>query len=230
MVHGTHGKISTGTYRGLVQALKDRYQSVSRYPGYMRMVLLSLLAISGAFLVNLYAIRFATEWASNQVTDLILSNTPIFEVDELFVYGTFFLLGFVILISLTYPKRIPFSLYSMALFWVIRAVFVSLTHLGPISSHTVIDFGATVQRFLFSGHDYFFSGHTGTPFLFALLYWRERAIRYAFLALSIALAMVVLLGHLHYSIDVFAAFFITYSIYQIAVHSFPRSRSLFLED
>jgi hypothetical protein len=37
----------------------------------------------------------------------------------------------------------------------------------------------------------------------------------------------VLLGHLHYTIDVAAAYFITYGIYDIALYWLPREKALF---
>jgi len=39
---------------------------------------------------------------------------------------------------------------------------------------------------------------------------------------------VVLLGHLHYTIDVFSAFFITYGIVEIAKWLWPKEWELFL--
>jgi hypothetical protein len=212
------------------RAIARRYASAFGREGYLFSLLLSTCAIAWSFLFNLYAISFATSHASNPVTDLILTNTPIIDVDGFFVYGTLSLILFIVIICLLHPKRAPFSLSAMALFWVIRGVFVSLTHLGPIETHITSDFGATIQNLFFNGHDYFFSGHTGVPFLFALIYWRETYLRYAFLVLSAYFGVVVLIGHLHYSIDVFGAFFITYTIYSLALYLFPQTRTLFMED
>ncbi|MBI3904685.1 MAG: hypothetical protein HY309_03785 [Pseudomonas fluorescens] len=39
---------------------------------------------------------------------------------------------------------------------------------------------------------------------------------------SVLFGISVLLGHLHYSIDVFGAFFITYSIFCLAKKFFPK--------
>ena len=73
---------------------------------------------------------------------------------------------------------------------------------------------------IFSGNDLFFSGHVGLTFLVALLFWDTPVLRYIYLSMSIVFAVVVLLGHLHYSIDVFAAYFITYTIFVIARNIF----------
>ncbi len=72
----------------------------------------------------------------------------------------------------------------------------------------------------FTGDDLFFSGHVGLTFLMALLLWDVPVLRYIYLAISVMFAGVVLLGHLHYSIDVFAAYFITYTIFILATRLF----------
>ena len=64
----------------------------------------------------------------------------------------------------------------------------------------------------------------------ALVYWREKYLRYIFLVWSVFFGAVVLLGHFHYSIDVFAAFFITFTIYHIAIYFFPTSHARFVAD
>lgn len=187
-----------------------------------------LLILAGGIIQPL-SIHFATEAASNPVSDIILSNIPVFDVDGLFVYGLLLFLGYIMFLCIRYPRRIPFMLNALSLFVIIRSVFVILTHVGPFLPHVQSDFSPTLTR-LFFGSDLFFSGHTGAPFLFALMYWHERVKRWVFLVWSGAFAVIVLLGHLHYSIDVAAAYFITYSIYHLALHFFPRSRAWFVED
>jgi len=183
--------------------------------------------------LNYVASNYATIQASNPVTDLVLSNTPAFDVDSLFVYGALVLIAFIAVLCIAHPKRIPFTLYSLGLFFIIRAGFISLTHIAPFPTHTPIQFTTDIGIFfskLFFGDDLFFSGHTGAPFLMALLYWKETFLRYVFLVWSLFFGAVVLLGHIHYSIDVASAFFITYSIYAIASWLFPRDREWFLHE
>ncbi len=56
----------------------------------------------------------------------------------------------------------------------------------------------------------------------ALIYWDSPRLRNLFIATSIIFGIVVLLSHLHYTIDVASAFFITYGIYRIAIKLFAR--------
>jgi len=194
-------------------------------------VLLSVLTFAASIITVFYAIGYATESVSNSVTDIILSNTPVFDVDGLFVYGTGLLVLFGAALVAAHPKRIPFALHAIALFYFTRAVFISLTHLGPfpLDAANSFDFGTILSRFFFGG-DLFFSGHTGLAFLLALMFWHEKKARYFFLAASVYFGVIVLLGHLHYSIDVASAFFITYGIFHIAEWLFPKDRAVFLAD
>jgi uncharacterized membrane protein len=98
----------------------------------------ALVLLATSLVVNFYAGHYATEQASNPVTDIILSNIPVFDVDGIFVYGAITFWIFVIGLTFLDPKKIPFTLKSIALFTFIRSVFISLTHLGPFASQAVI--------------------------------------------------------------------------------------------
>ncbi|HEU5114611.1 MAG TPA: phosphatase PAP2-related protein [Candidatus Paceibacterota bacterium] len=178
-----------------------------------------------SLVINYFAGTYATEKASNPVTDIVLDNIPVYDVDDVFVYGGYALVACIILVCLEKPRRIPFAVKSIALFYLIRSVFVSLTHIAPFPTHTHIDPGGLIRFFDFDG-ELFFSGHTGLPFLMALLYWDSKWIRTSFICLSIILATVVLMGHLHYSIDVFSAFFITYAIYGLSEQIFRKDKRM----
>lgn len=191
---------------------------------------LAALIFFAASLVAEYAsTAYATKSASNSVTDIILSNTPAMDVSIFYVYGLVCLIVFITLLCLANPKQLPFMLSSLALFIFIRSGFVSLTHIATFPVQPPENFGATMQR-IFFGSDLFFSGHTGVPYLFALIFWRDLALRYVFLVWSVFFAAVVLLGHLHYSIDVAAAYFITYTIFVIAQRLFSSAHAMFLAD
>ncbi len=189
-------------------------------------VLSALFLLLASFVINWYAGTYATEKASNAVTDVVLSNTRVFDVDGIYIYGPIVLWIFVIFLCLKDLHKFPFTVKSIALFVVIRSLFITLTHLGPFPLQAPVDPSNLINWFAFGG-DLFFSGHTGLAFLMALVFWENKALRILFIATSILFGAVVLLAHLHYSIDVLSAFFITYTIFHIAKVFFKKDELLF---
>ncbi|OGF26942.1 hypothetical protein A2477_04195 [Candidatus Falkowbacteria bacterium RIFOXYC2_FULL_47_12] len=211
----------------MLVACRQRYALYFKNKKFSFAVVAAALLLAASLVVNYYAVLYAEERASNPVTDIVLSNTRVYDVDGTFVYGSFLLWTFVCLLCLYKPQRIPFTFKSVALFTLIRSLFISLTHIGPYPTHAIIQSNILAQ-FSF-GADLFFSGHTGLPFLLALIFWQDKALRTLFLVAAVIFAIVVLLGHLHYSIDVLAAFFITYSICHIAERLFVSDRNFFYD-
>ncbi len=181
-----------------------------------------------ALIANFYAGTFATFRAGNSVQDIILSNIPIFDVSDIFVYGPVIMWVVLLVYCFNKPHQIPFILKSIALFIIIRSTFVSLTHIGPFPDRLIMgaDSPDWIRLFTFGG-DLFFSAHTGLPFLLALIFWKEKALRILFIATSVFFGIIVLMGHLHYSIDVLSAFFITYTIYHISKWLFKNDFTMF---
>jgi membrane-associated phospholipid phosphatase len=62
--------------------------------------------------------------------------------------------------------------------------------------------------------DLFFSGHTAT-LLILFLVSEKKIVKTVFLISTILVAIAVLLQHVHYTIDVFAAVFFTYACYKL---------------
>jgi len=182
-----------------------------------------VLAIS--LFVNYYAGVYATVHASSPVTDLILSNIRVYDVDGIFIYGSIAMWVFFAFLMFRRPKEIPFTFKALSLFILIRALFITLTHIGPFYPAVLIH--SSFMNKFDPGADLFFSGHTGLPFLFALIFWKKKSLRIFFLCASIIFGAAVLMGHLHYSIDVLGAFFITYSIFHMAEFFFPKDRKRF---
>ncbi|MFA6158820.1 MAG: phosphatase PAP2-related protein [Candidatus Paceibacterota bacterium] len=183
--------------------------------GYVGSLILSLCLLLASLVINYYSGIYATAEVSNSVTDIILSNIPVFDVDGAFVYGGILMAAAIILLCLRYPRRMPFVIKTISIFYVVRSISVSLTHIAPFPGRVAVEVVGLMRFFNFDGQ-LFFSGHTGLPFLIALIFWHNKRLRYLFLAFSLSFAVVVLLGHLHYSIDVFAAFFITYGIFRLS--------------
>lgn len=189
-------------------------------------MLTGFLFLAASLIINHLASNYADKMASVYVKDIVLDNFPVMNVNLIVNDGALIYIIFTLLYILSDPKRIPFAAKSFALFVLIRSVFITLTHLGPSPQQTYLDPADFLIR-LNTGSDYFFSGHTGEPFLMALIFWDNKPMRNVSLAASLIFGAAVLLGHLHYSIDVLAAFFITYSIFSMAKKFFPNDLRLF---
>ncbi|MEI8062022.1 MAG: phosphatase PAP2-related protein [bacterium] len=202
-----------------------------------RKFLISVLAHSLFLVVSIFFTYLASSYNDGYtsgyiVPDLLLDHIPIVDVSYLFFQGAFFFGISVVAVFLFIPESIPFALITSAFFFATRALFMTMTHLtAPFIAHySFIEYEHHVPQVVFSltsGNDLFFSGHAGFPFLLALIFWSFKPIRHYFLMCSILASIIVIVGHLHYSIDVFSAFFITYGIFEIAKRIFKKEYLFF---
>jgi membrane-associated phospholipid phosphatase len=212
-----------------IQEIKTRYKEFFKEKYLAASTLFSFVILTAFLYLNYLIGLYVARKESNSVTDIVLSNTRVYDVDTYFVFGIVLFVLFIIIFSLLYPKKINYLIKSLSLFIFIRSVFVSLTHLGPFPDRSSMDgmfSDFIVGKFSF-GADLFFSGHTGIPFLMALIFWKNKILRYTFIFLSVFFGVIVLLGHIHYSIDVLAAFFITYTIWHISEKLFKKELEYF---
>jgi membrane-associated phospholipid phosphatase len=190
--------------------------------------------LSVSLVAQFFISSYVNSLPSEPVTDLILSNIRVYDVSLIFVYGSVVLLIIGIIIAIRNLNYVPFAMKSLALFTLIRSLFVILTHMSIFPTHITINsafFNSQAFNGIFTGNDLFFSGHTGLPFLLALMIWnKDKNLRIIFLGFSILFGTVVLLGHIHYSIDVLSAFFITYTIFHICKFIFKREWQIFLTE
>ena len=164
------------------------------------------------------------------VPDLILDHIPTLDIDPIIIQGPLILTLVIFWLLVIKPKYIMFTLKALSIFIITRSFFISLTHLGISPHQLTLDtdtFDFRIYNWLYNTKgDFFFSGHTGAPYLMALIFWNEKRWRYFFLGTSFIFAISVLLAHIHYSIDVFAAPFMTYGIFIIAKTLFPENFKL----
>jgi hypothetical protein len=187
---------------------------------------LSLIFLLASLLANYAGNLYASLSASNYVSDLILDNLPVVNIDFMFFEGFGIFILFIVYFLIKEPQKIPFTIKSIAVFILIRSISISLTHLAVPPDHSPLD---NIFRGITFENDLFFSSHTGLPFLMALNFWENKRVRLIFILISLIFGASVLLGHIHYSIDVFAAFFITYGIFHITRNLFSKNYALSLE-
>ncbi|MHB8710584.1 MAG: phosphatase PAP2-related protein [Minisyncoccota bacterium] len=177
---------------------------------------------------NVYELAYSARPTTTYVGDLLLDNLPVINLNLIIIEGAFLSIVLGALFVFLNPRYILFSLKSLALFITIRAFFISLTHVGiyPGNIDPGLGFFDGIYSYLNFQTGFFFSGHTALPFLMALIFWDKWYARIALLSLSFVFAVAVLLAHIHYSIDVFAAPFMAYGIFRIARHLFARDYEL----
>lgn len=188
--------------------LVQKWKDVLRTPQHIRCFILCFTALFASFFLNNAMSTYADKMQSNRVTDFFLDLLPLTDVNFVFFWialtwclGLFFY-------HLFNPQQLTFLIWSYALFISVRACFITLTHIAPPYNLAMIPSELKVYAF---EADMFFSGHVGGPFFFALL---TNNIRMRNLAISYTVftIFIVLLGHMHYSIDVFASLFIAHSL------------------
>ena len=171
------------------------YRNLFASRAYVRSLSQGAAFLAASLIAIVAAVSFATTNASNYVADLVLRNVGPYNMRFGFVYGTFAVFVVTAALLAWRPNRLPFALKAIALFLVVRAVFVSLTHIAP--SPIDPQKPAPFLNAMFYGSDQFFSGHTGMPFLGALCCWHMPPWRFFYLAATVSFGAVVLLGHYH---------------------------------
>ena len=181
-------------------------------------IFFALILLIVATLFDFAAGDYLTDHAGSyvSVSDLILNNFGPYDLSFIFVWLFIIVIAIFFLYPLVFnPKKLHYSISMFSFLLIVRSVFIMFTHLRVPSDAIAVSFPSIIQ-FLNFQNDLFFSGHVGVSFLGFLVFRNENKIlSYFMLASSIILGVVVLLMHVHYSIDVFSAFFITYGVYVI---------------
>ena len=158
--------------------------------------------------------------------DWLLRRLPLVNTLPILSWGWFALHLYASGAAVAYsPKRVPFLVYLLAVYLVVRTVFVFLSPIGHPSGmvdmrdHDFI-FSHLLGTWTFT-NEFVFSGHTSIPFLF-FLFFRTRGLKALMLAGSLTMGVSVLLSRNHYTVDVLAAFLVGYAIYGLSQTTYDR--------
>jgi len=177
-----------------------------------------IAALLSSFVINNKVSTYVDHVQGPSVGDLILDNIPIYDLNFIFFWAVLLFWAGNIIYRLIFPKEFPFILVSMSLFVMVRCFFIALTHLGPPETLLVVPEELSYYSF---NADLFFSAHVGTPFFYALLTSVKR-VKWIAIIYSIIMVVIVLMSHGHYSIDIFASFFIAHSLSVLILKLKPR--------
>lgn len=197
--------------------LRDVYARLFSYRGWVRALAFGFAFLMCALFINYYAGLYATMRAGPSVPDTLLDVIP--RIDTSFVHESTVDIRIVCMLVLPFifPQTLPLLFNGLALVVLVRSLFVNMTQLGLYH-----DAGLITNSFVTFGGDLFFSGHVAMPLLLSFVYWKLPWVRYSLIFAAILLGASSLMGHYHYSIDVFAAPFFAYSLYKLSVALMPR--------
>ena len=185
---------------------------------------LILLALSYAFYTKL-------GWVADQRAlpvgdDWLLRRLPLVNTLPILSWGWFALHFYAAGAAAAYqPKRVPFLVFTLAVYLFVRTAFVFLSPIGHPSGmvdmrvHDLI-FSHLLGTWTFT-NEFVFSGHTAIPFIF-FLFFETRGLKALMLAGSLTMGVGVLLSRNHYTVDVLAAFLVGYAIYGLSESAYDR--------
>lgn len=185
------------------------------------LIFYSLIFLAVTLILFSYTGSYVEKTQGVSAPDLILDYTPTLDLDAIFIYGILIIVALLFIYPLFFRvKELHKVISQFSLLVMVRSVFITFTHLQVPLNALKFDLPYLLS-FLDFKNDLFFSGHTAIPFLGFLLF-RDKKIKYFFLAASIFMGTTVLLMHVHYTIDVFSAFFITYGTFKIGEWFFSK--------
>ncbi len=181
---------------------------------YKYLILISIACLILSAIMSIFASTYVDRIHVVAVPDLILDNIPAINLNILFSYSFVTLLVLLTVYSIVFRVK---EFHKVALLFSLlvltRSMFITLTHLGAPPEALLGGNAPGIYELFNFRNDLFFSGHAAMPFM-AFLIFRKELIGKIFLILTVILSATVLLMHIHYSIDVFSAFFITYGVYK----------------
>jgi membrane-associated phospholipid phosphatase len=178
--------------------------------------IIALLLVALILLVLPTFFAFIEKREGMVLQDYVLDAIPAIDVS----IPTFVIIWSVVLLVFyriyQNPRLFLLIAYGFILMCLARILTISLLPLNPPAGIIVLkDPIANIAyggKGIFITKDLFYSGHTGNMFLFFLCL-EAKWDKIIALAAAVLIGILVLIQHIHYSIDVFAAFIFTYLLY-----------------
>lgn len=169
--------------------------------------LVSLMALYSVLAAFLFFLRFNEARQGFVLHDKLVALVPAIDLSMLTFGFTYAVIGAGILIAIRTPVLVLVLLQAYTLLILFRIFTLAVAPLEPPAGIIPLrDY--FLRSSVYSGgddlKDLFFSGHTATICLF-LFGFRERSLKFAFGIGAALVGALLLLQHVHYTIDVVAA-------------------------
>jgi hypothetical protein len=206
--------ISPLTIESVVMSIAANWKKEFEEPKFMARFVVSLVAL----VVVLYSFTHFLGWV--EVRAGVTLHDPILTMiaPRDFTWATFALIYAGVIAAIVHfaPQRLLVAMQAYTLMVVVRMLMMWLVPLNAPEGLIVLR--DPIVQLLGDGSaptkDLFFSGHTATMFLFFLAA-TSRMMKMLFLTFTFLVAAFVLWQHVHYTIDVFVAPFVTFGCFRV---------------
>ena len=196
----------------------EAWRNLQKKPTYLVVFLIGLaLFLSSLQLTIQYVPLFETREGFVPY-DPFMTYLPAMDVSPYIFFLLYGSIAFAAFFFVQDPRMLLTFAFSFGFMYYIRALCITLvplnepTALIPLSDPFIEKLGV-YQAFI--KRDLFFSGHFASVFI-PYLILRKTRFRWVFLASTIAIGVLVMLQHIHYSYDVIGAVVFTYLSYYLA--------------
>ena len=162
--------------------------------------------------------------------DVFLHLIPAYDVSIPIFIVTWFMAGLMIMKAIKNPSVFLTFLYGFIILNIVRFISISLIPFNP--PHDLIPISDPISNIFYGDtyvtKDLFFSGHTATQFL-CFLCLQKRLDRILGVIATILMGFLVLIQHVHYTIDVVSAPVFAYICYWLATKVHAAEEKMELE-
>jgi hypothetical protein len=200
-----------------IKEVVDRWRDAAKNKQFIAMLAVTAVAFIGLLVFISYFQIYIENRSGVAFEDPITSAIPAISLDTLTFVAIYLAHIVAVWLTLKNPRQFLTFLLGELLVYIFRVVAMYLMPLdAPYGTIVLYD------PFLiwFGGgeiitKDLFFSGHTATTFMAFLITTNKKAKIFVFLML-ILVVCGVLLQRVHYTVDVYAAFFFAFTAYKMA--------------
>jgi membrane-associated phospholipid phosphatase len=201
--------------RAYFELLSAEHAAVAREQWWVVGFGLGLAALVCVRLLNAFMGMYVTTRGGPALNDIFLDAVTRVDVVWLHLFLSSVMYTLVIGIFVFFPRRAPFLLWTLVTVILLRVCALPLTELGMYVDAVRID-----SEYTFGG-DLFFSGHVAIATTLVYFYWDTPLLRALTLGMLTVTIGTLILGHLHYSIDIFTGLFVGYGAAALVRNMLP---------
>ena len=202
-----------------IPSIYQRWTNALASPVFRKQALVYLLIFIAILIAFPHFFAFIESRQGWQLSDPLLGMIPAKDM-SIFIFSTLWLMSlFLIVRMIQQPSLALLAIVAIDLIFLTRMVTIILFPLEPPPGLIALE--DPISNFFygkahgFITRDLFFSGHTSSMIMIGLLLPGKWEKRLAFAA-ALAVGCLVLVQHIHYSIDVLGAWVFTWFLYKLA--------------